>query len=54
MTGKGKQEVPPVRARRSRRELIAGAAGVVGALATEAIVNAAPAQAAQGSAVILG
>jgi hypothetical protein len=42
------------RASGSRRELLAGATGAVAALAAGAVVKAAPAQAAQGSAVIEG
>ncbi len=44
----------PGRGRRSRRELIAGATGTLGALAATTLVNAAPARAADGSAVIEG
>jgi len=46
--------VPRDGARRSRRQLMAGAAGALGALTAQALVQAAPAQAAQGSPVIEG
>jgi hypothetical protein len=42
------------RARHSRRELMAGAAGVLSVLTAETLVKAAPARAAQGSNVIEG
>lgn len=40
--------------RRPRRELLAGAAAVLGVVTVETLANAGPAHAAQGSAVILG
>jgi hypothetical protein len=39
---------------RSRRELIAGAAGAVGVLAVESLMRATPAQAADGDPLFLG
>ena len=44
----------PNQARWSRRELMAGAAGGAGVIAAQALLSAAPAQATQGSPVLLG
>ena len=45
---------PDRKARRSRRELLAGAAGALGVLGAETLVRVAPAQAADGNPVLLG
>src|SRR5713226_1370277 len=46
-------DVPSTKTKRSRREILAGAAGALGVLAAETLVRAAPARAANGDPFIL-
>jgi hypothetical protein len=54
MDNQAERDESPAKVRRSRRELLAGAAGALGVLAAEAIGRAAPARAADGDPLILG
>jgi hypothetical protein len=54
MAAKAEREESTTKVRRSRRELLAGAAGALGVIAAEAIGRATPARAADGDPVILG
>jgi hypothetical protein len=54
MADEAEREDSPTKAKRSRRELLAGAAGALGVLAAEAIGKVAPARAANGDPLILG
>jgi hypothetical protein len=54
MAAKAERDESSTKVRRSRRELLAGAAGALGIMAAEAIGKAAPARAADGDNLVLG